>query len=221
VTQATPPALHEGLKDSSDRADATGMTKTRRLTAASLLLSVVTAGSALVASPAEAHRAAGPADGHRTVRSSCVITVEQKAALTDEVAAAKATLSAGRPTAAQRQAINEAVKELVKAARNEKLTLTERRAKQAELKALVRELRYARTATERTALRAEIRALSLELRVARLTAAERAELAAKAGELRATLAPQTITRAEKLELLKKIAAATRQLHCRVVPTPAS
>jgi uncharacterized coiled-coil DUF342 family protein len=155
-----------------------------------------------------------------SAKTRCTVTAEQRAAAVDQAAAALNALKGHKPTVAEKKAFNDAVAEMVQAARDAKMSPATRAAKLAELKALKTKLETATTAEERDAVRAEIRAVTLELKAARLTGAERAELATKAKSLRAALTGK-FSKADKAAAEAAVKAAKKLLECTVAPAPAT
>ncbi|MEV1288634.1 hypothetical protein [Micromonospora sp. NPDC049679] len=145
----------------------------------------------------------------------CTVTADQRATAVDQLNAGLNALRGRKPTTAERKALNAAVAELVRAARDAKMSPEVRKAKLAELKALHAKLRAATTAEERLAVRAEMRAIVLDLKAARLTKAERAELAAKIKELKAALRGK-LTKSERSTVQASVKAAKTVLTCKVV-----
>jgi hypothetical protein len=176
---------------------------------AAVLAASAIAGGMLGAVPAQAgHRPSGKAP-------ACTVTAAERAADRDQLKTLEAQLRGERLTTEERQALRDAISELVRAALDAKMPAAEREAKIAELRALKAELRTAATPEERTAIRAEIKAILVQLDAARLTKAELAELRAQIKELTRTMRgavsgpEREVVKAE----LKDIAAKFR---CKVV-----
>jgi hypothetical protein len=175
----------------------------RHLTAA-VLATALTSGGVVTAGAAFADDA-----------PACTVTAVQQTAARDAATTLSALLKGHKPTEAERTALRAAVVELVRTAKDAKLSATAKAAKRAEFRALAASLETATTAEQRTAIRAEMRAIAVVLKDAKLTKAERAELKRKIKEMRRALTGR-VTGAERAAAQAQLKTLKAQLGCTVV-----